>query len=159
MSDPKILRPLAGSGYVNSSLNLLDARAYNLVPPAFTRTNLNGYAGTESLEDGFCEWRGLSSNRTWWARSRRRTPSCSRRLPWGSSISESGQAWLIAANKSRIRNRSLCLVNRVHSFFIHPATMHVEFRESSFDLTKIRRRYPSANRAQGMIRISRSRVS
>jgi hypothetical protein len=37
-------------------------------------------------------------------------------------------------------NRSLCLVDCVHSFFIHPATVHFDFRESSFDLTKIRRR-------------------
>ena len=37
-------------------------------------------------------------------------------------------------------NRSHCLVNRLHSFFIHPATVHFDFRESSFHLTKIRRR-------------------
>jgi hypothetical protein len=42
-------------------------------------------------------------------------------------------------NMSRF-NRSLCLVNRLHSFFILPATVHFDFRESSFDLTKIRRR-------------------
>jgi hypothetical protein len=36
--------------------------------------------------------------------------------------------------------RSHCLVNRLHSFFIHPATVHFDFRESSFYLTKIRRR-------------------
>src|SRR5258708_7263020 len=35
-------------------------------------------------------------------------------------------------------NRSLCLVNPTHSFFIHPATVHFDFRESSFDLTKVR---------------------
>ena len=37
-------------------------------------------------------------------------------------------------------NRSLCSVNHLHSFFIHPATVHFDCRESSFDLTKIRRR-------------------
>jgi len=37
-------------------------------------------------------------------------------------------------------DRSLCLVNRLHSFLIHPATVHLDFRESSFDLKKIRRR-------------------
>jgi hypothetical protein len=37
-------------------------------------------------------------------------------------------------------NRSRCLVNRLHSFFIHPATVHFDFRESSFDLPKIRGR-------------------
>jgi hypothetical protein len=36
--------------------------------------------------------------------------------------------------------RSLCLVNRPHSFFIHPATIHFDFRERSFYLTKIRGR-------------------
>jgi hypothetical protein len=35
---------------------------------------------------------------------------------------------------------SLCLVNHLHLFFIHPATVHFDFRESSVDLTKIRRR-------------------
>jgi hypothetical protein len=35
--------------------------------------------------------------------------------------------------------RLRCLVNRLHSFFIHPATVHFDFRESSLDLTKIRR--------------------
>jgi site-specific recombinase XerD len=30
-------------------------------------------------------------------------------------------------------NWLLCLVNRLHSFFIHPATVHFDFRESSFD--------------------------
>ena len=32
------------------------------------------------------------------------------------------------------------MVNRHHSFFIHPAAAHFDFRESSFDLMKIRRR-------------------
>jgi hypothetical protein len=37
-------------------------------------------------------------------------------------------------------NRSPCLVNHFHSFFIHPATVHFDFRKGSFDLTKIRTR-------------------
>jgi len=34
----------------------------------------------------------------------------------------------------------LCLVNDLHLFFIHPATVHFDWNESSVDLTKIRRR-------------------
>jgi hypothetical protein len=45
-----------------------------------------------------------------------------------------------AGGLEQIRFRSLCLVDRHHSFFIHPATVPFDFRESSFDLTKIRRR-------------------
>jgi hypothetical protein len=37
-------------------------------------------------------------------------------------------------------NRSPCLVNDLHSFFIHPATSDFDSRESTFDLTKLRRR-------------------
>jgi len=37
-------------------------------------------------------------------------------------------------------NGSRCLIDRLHSFFIHPATVHFDSGESSFDLTKIRRR-------------------
>ena len=44
------------------------------------------------------------------------------------------------AQDNSCNNWSLCLVNRVHSFFIHPATVHFDFRESSFDLPKIRGR-------------------
>src|SRR6266404_1551589 len=36
--------------------------------------------------------------------------------------------------------RSRCLVNHLHLFFIHPATVHFDFRDGSVDLTKIRRR-------------------
>jgi hypothetical protein len=34
---------------------------------------------------------------------------------------------------------SVCLLNLPHVFFRHAATMHFDFGESSFDLTKIRR--------------------
>ena len=37
-------------------------------------------------------------------------------------------------------DRSRCLVNHLHLFFIHPATVHLDFRDSRVDLTKIRRR-------------------
>ena len=36
--------------------------------------------------------------------------------------------------------RSRCLVNDPHLFFIHTATVHLDFRERSVDLPKIRRR-------------------
>ena len=32
------------------------------------------------------------------------------------------------------------MVNHLHLFFIHPATVHFDFRDSSVDLPKIRRR-------------------
>src|SRR6266446_5944126 len=37
-------------------------------------------------------------------------------------------------------DRSRSLVNHLHSFVLHPATVHLDFRDSSVDLTKIRRR-------------------
>jgi hypothetical protein len=39
-----------------------------------------------------------------------------------------------------MRSPPLSLVNCLHSFFIHPATVYFDFRESTVDLTKIRRR-------------------
>ena len=41
---------------------------------------------------------------------------------------------------SRSIGRSHRLINHLHLFFIHTATVHFDFRESSVDLTKIRRR-------------------
>ena len=37
-------------------------------------------------------------------------------------------------------DRSRRLVNHLHLFFIHPATVHFDFRDSGVELTKIRRR-------------------
>src|SRR4029077_20215629 len=50
-------------------------------------------------------------------------------------------------------NRLLCLVNRHHSFFIHPATVHFNLRESSFDLTKIRRRQLNIACSQVLVQV------
>ena len=48
---------------------------------------------------------------------------------------------LIAKSTTSIPNdQSRCLVNHLHLFFIHPATVHFDFRDSSVDLTKIRGR-------------------
>jgi len=38
---------------------------------------------------------------------------------------------------STFQTRSRCLVNHPHLLFIHPATMHLDFRDSRVDLTKI----------------------
>ena len=48
---------------------------------------------------------------------------------------------LIDKSTSTLPNdRSRCLVNHLHLFFIHPATVHFDSRDSSVDLTKVRRR-------------------
>jgi hypothetical protein len=38
------------------------------------------------------------------------------------------------------QTRSHCLVNHLHLLFIHSATVHLDFRDSRVDLTKISRR-------------------
>jgi len=42
---------------------------------------------------------------------------------------------------------SRCLVNHPHLFFIHPATVHFDFRASGVDLTNIRRRQLNIDRS------------
>ena len=50
-------------------------------------------------------------------------------------------------------NRSHCLVNDPHLLFIHSATVHCYFRQSSFDLTKIQRRQLNIDRSQVLVQV------
>jgi aryl-alcohol dehydrogenase-like predicted oxidoreductase len=51
-------------------------------------------------------------------------------------------------NKQLSQNdRSHCLVNHLHLFFIHPTTVHFDFRNSGVDLTKISRRQFNIDRS------------
>jgi hypothetical protein len=50
-------------------------------------------------------------------------------------------------------SRSHCLVNDPHLIFIHSAAVQCYFRQSSFDLTKIRRRQLNIDRSQVLMQV------